>query len=300
MPTLSPLLIASLAAGFLSAALATWAALSLLSEALVPPAHVRPERTRRSGLDAAMAALGGAAGRWLVERRWLEGARAAAKRNLVRAGRANDSEADFVGGCAVGATIVAAVSLVLGLASGFPVLAIPGCPVLGLLAFEAQLHLLGGRADERVRKISRRLPYAVDTLVLVVEAGAGFEEGLATLVREAPAEPLHQEFDQVLRDRQLGEARRDALRKMAERVGTEEMAALVLAMQLGDELGTPVTETLRTQADSIRALRMERAERLAREAGPKMLLPNTLIVMACLLLVLGPFVPRLLREGGGF
>jgi hypothetical protein len=54
-----------------------------------------------------------------------------------------------------------------------------------------------------------------------------------------------------------------------------------------------MAETLKKQALAIRKSRIQRAERLSKEAGPKMALPNTMIMLANVLLILGPFIPKL-------
>jgi len=76
-------------------------------------------------------------------------------------------------------------------------------------------------------------------------------------------------------------------------VGTEDLLALVLSLDIADNLGTPTTATLKKESETIRSRRLQRAERMAREAGPKMALPNTMIMVANVLLILGPFLPKL-------
>ena len=71
-----------------------------------------------------------------------------------------------------------------------------------------------------------------------------------------------------------------------------------MAINLGEELGTPIGQTLRVQADAIRMRRTQRAEKLAGEASNKMALPNTLIMLANILLILAPLLHKF-GEGGG-
>ena len=67
-----------------------------------------------------------------------------------------------------------------------------------------------------------------------------------------------------------------------------------LALEIGAELGTPIGDILRRQADDLRTARLLRADRIAREASAKMALPNTLIMAANVLLIIAPFLPKIL------
>jgi tight adherence protein C len=157
---------------------------------------------------------------------------------------------------------------------------------------------LRSKAQRRVAQIAHRLPYSLEVVVLATETGAGLDEALGILVREDPANPLHEEFDQVLRDAHLGLKRKEALRAMSERIGTEDLASLVMALDIAEDLGTPMAETLKKQAEAIKTARLQRAERMAKEAGPKMAIPNTMIMVANVLLILAPFLPKLSLSGG--
>lgn len=213
---------------------------------------------------------------------------------LRRAGRGRGSVRALVGdamvvGVAVG-TVVWVAQVALN-ALWLPIL--PALVAAGL--FVQPLFALYEAADRRITAISRRLPYSADLIVLAMEAGSSFEESLEILCRDAPNEPLHAEFEQVLRDQRLGMTRQQTLQDLADRIGTDDLRRLVGAVELGSRLGTPLAQTLRTQAQEIRQSRVVRAEKLAREAGPKMVLPNTLIMFANILLILGPFIPTLRR-----
>ena len=58
----------------------------------------------------------------------------------------------------------------------------------------------------------------------------------------------------------------------------------------GEHLGTPLATIFRTQADVLRIKRTQRAETIAGEAGVQMLLPGILVMMATVIVILGPFV----------
>ncbi len=237
-------------------------------------------------------------GRLAAERGWFSALRQEAARDLVRARQVDVAADDFVGECLAYAVGGACAGWTLTILVGGAPWNIVPATVAAAIAGQVPHWNLRSRAHRRITRLTRRLPYSLEVVVLASEAGAGFEEALALLVREEPDEPLHEEFDQVLRDTQLGLTRREALHAMAGRVDTEDVASLVMALEIAEELGTPTAATLKTQAETIRNNRLQRAERMAREAGPKMAMPNTMIMVANVLLILAPFLPKLTALGG--
>jgi tight adherence protein C len=171
---------------------------------------------------------------------------------------------------------------------------------LGAGAFYAVLvrpHLLHERAEERIGRIARELPYAIDLLVLVLGAGSTLREALAMLAQSGQGEPLAEELATVLEQIEAGSSQARALEDLAARLALDDMTSLVLAINLGDETGAPLTKTLVAQAELLRARRIQRAERMAVEAPVKMMVPNTLILISVLLIVLGPVILKLVSGG---
>lgn len=236
-------------------------------------------------------------GELAAQKGWFAGLRKSAETDLRRTRRVDVSPADFVGGAMFYALVAAALVWILSIAAGgawwnlLPALVIAG------VVFQVPGWNLHSSAVARMRRIARQLPYSLEVIVLATDTGAGFEEALEILVREDATSALHEEFDQVLRDTHLGLTRREALHAMVERVGSEDMGNLVMALDVADGLGTPMADTLKKQALAIRKSRIQRAERIAKEAGPKMALPNTMIMVANVLLILGPFIPKLTHLG---
>jgi hypothetical protein len=234
-----------------------------------------------------------------AQRGWFANLKRESARDLTRNRQVDVDPDDFIGEClAYGLGGAAGGWALTVFAGGAPYNIVPAAVAAAIL-FQVPHWNLRSRANRRITRLTRRLPYSLEVVVLAAEAGAGFEESLGILVREEPDEPLHEEFDQVLRDTHLGKTRREALRAMADRVDTEDVLSLVTAMEIAEDLGTPSASTLQKQAETIRHNRLQRAERLAREAGPKMALPNTMIMVANVLLILAPFLPKLTMLGGG-
>lgn len=149
-------------------------------------------------------------------------------------------------------------------------------------------------AQKRRTAFLKRLPYAVDLLALMMEAGASFDEAVATLVEESPNHPVGEEFSFLLREIRLGRSRRDALIQLRDRLDEDSVREFVTAILNGEEFGTPLSRILRTQADQMRLKRSQWAEKAAGEAQVKIVFPGIMIMIACLLIIVTPFIVKFL------
>ncbi|MGD2147963.1 MAG: type II secretion system F family protein [Anaerolineae bacterium] len=150
------------------------------------------------------------------------------------------------------------------------------------------------RVRGRQREIERALPDALDMLSIGVEAGLAFESALLR-VAEQWDNALTAEFRSAVREIRLGEAREEALRRMATRTGVESLATFVSVLLQSTRLGVSIAEVLHTQAAQMRLTRRQQAEERARQAGIKMVFPLVFLVFPAMLVVLlGPSAPALL------
>ncbi len=83
---------------------------------------------------------------------------------------------------------------------------------------------------------------------------------------------------------------------MRDRLHDDEISSLIGAIIQGEQLGTPLALLFRAQADVLRLKRTQRAETVAGEAAVKMLFPAVLIMMATVIIILGPFVLGLMTD----
>lgn len=165
---------------------------------------------------------------------------------------------------------------------------------VGLGLFALMYHVRD-QAKKRVRDISRRVPYALDLIALAMGAGSTFIEALRTVVREDRQNPLNVELATVLAEIDLGTTRRNALANLAERVPLESLRSIVASIIQAEELGTPLTEVLKGQANLLRLQRSVRAEKLAALASVRILVPSVLILMSVVLTVFAPVIIRAVR-----
>ena len=144
------------------------------------------------------------------------------------------------------------------------------------------------KARSRRDRIQAALPDALDLLSVSVEAGLGFD-GAITKLTEHMDGPLAEEFALSLGEMRIGESRQEALKKMAERAGSPEMAAFTRSVIQADQLGISLGRILKIQASEARNRRQATAEEKAMKAPIKMLFPTVLFIFpAMFIVILGP------------
>lgn len=157
---------------------------------------------------------------------------------------------------------------------------------------------LSRRIRQRQEEILFALPYALDLLTIIVEAGLGFDAALAYAMRKMKG-PLMEEFAKTLNEIRLGKPRLEALEDLGTRTGVEDLKIFITAIVHASRLGSSITTTLRVQADALRTRRRQHAQELAMKAPVKMTFPLVLLIFPALfVVVLGPgflTVIRLLR-----
>ncbi len=154
---------------------------------------------------------------------------------------------------------------------------------------------LAARASYRMRLIKRRLPFLLDLLTLLMEAGSTFLDAMEQAIEEFQGHPVAQEFGRVSADINMGKTRTEAFRAMQDRRADDEITSIIGCIVQGEKLGTPLAHIFRSQADVLRVKRTQRAETIAGEAGVNMLLPAVLIMAATVLIIIGPFMLIYLR-----
>ncbi|MEU0690397.1 DUF5936 domain-containing protein [Streptomyces uncialis] len=139
---------------------------------------------------------------------------------------------------------------------------------------------------ERRAVIDRTLPDFLDVLAVVVSAGLGFRQALDR-VAERYEGPWADELRITLRQMDMGVSRRQAFDELRRRNESEQVAQFVSALQQGEELGSPIAETLIQIAGDMRRTDAQNARRRAAKTIPKatvvtlvFMLPATMILIA--------------------
>jgi tight adherence protein C len=207
--------------------------------------------------------------------------------------------AEFLASKRVEAGLVGLGGIMLGLLGfGDPRIAAVAGVAAAWLYYSASIKDLSERATRRTRAIKKRLPFAIDLMALMMEAGASFQESMAVVVHDDRGSPLADEFGTVLQEIEMGKTRREALESLKARLPDDDISEIVGAVVKGEELGTPLSEILRVQAQQILMKRSQRIEAASAEAQVKIVFPGIIIMLACMLVVVAPFVLAFLVSSG--
>jgi tight adherence protein C len=140
------------------------------------------------------------------------------------------------------------------------------------------------KADRREREIINAFPDALDLMLVCVEAGLALESSFDRVGWEmAMTHPLlAEQLGTVVLELRAGRSREDALRRMAERTGADEIRAFATLLIQSTNLGTSIAQTLRVYASEMRERRRMRAEEKAHRLPVLLSIP----LVACMLPVM--------------
>lgn len=155
------------------------------------------------------------------------------------------------------------------------------------------------KAATRRRQLKERLPFTIDLMAQMMAAGATFQECLNVAVAENVGHPLGEELSLVVQEMNMGRTRREAVLALLERAPDPDISELVFAIVKGEEMGTPLSAILRTQADQIRLKYSQTQEKESAEAQVAILFPGMIIMIACLLIIVAPFVLQAWQASAG-
>jgi tight adherence protein C len=208
-------------------------------------------------------------------------------KKLMAAGLRNASPNGFIASQGIFALLAAFVGLVL-FGALKPAAAPLFAALMGVLGFMGPGFVLGAKVRARQAAVAAELPDALDLLSVSVEAGLGFDGAVQKLTEHMHG-PLIEEFELALGEMRIGEGRQEALKKMAERSASPEMASFVRAIIQADQLGISLGRILRIQAGDTRLKRQLLAEEKAMKAPIKMLFPTVAFIFpAMFIVILGP------------
>src|SRR5215212_1737799 len=149
--------------------------------------------------------------------------------------------------------------------------------------------LVSAHVSNRVALIEKRLPYAIEFMLLTMEANATFPMALEVYCAQmGDDDPLSQEFHLVLNDISAGLGVQNGFVNLGKRIESDQLSALILAITSGLETGQPIATLLAVEADAARLRRYQNAEEMAKTAGTRAIFPLFLAVIAIILLIVGP------------
>ncbi len=192
-----------------------------------------------------------------------------------------------------------------GFALGIPIFIffMVGSPVMALffvpLGFIIPDLLFNNKIRKRQDEILRNFPQFVDLAALMIESGLDYITAFDRIVKVSPKKTeLEKEIEKMIGEIQFGYARRDALRRFAERTGLQEIRSFAGLVIQSDELGTSLVDLLRNFSADMRFRRLTRAEKLAAQASTKMLIPLFIFIFPVVfILMLAPMIYDLIKGG---
>ena len=167
---------------------------------------------------------------------------------------------------------------------------------IAALGFYLPAMLLRSIIDRRKDAVLKKLPDALDLMLICVEAGQTFN-GAMQRVDDKWDDPLAREFGRAIYEMQLGKTRRQSLRDMSDRLGVPDVSSFVAAVIQADQLGVGIGKVLRIQSEQMRIKRRQRAEEKAQQAPVKMLFPMVFLIFPSMFVVLlGPAGFQIMRN----
>ena len=168
------------------------------------------------------------------------------------------------------------------------------CLILAsLIGFILPDYVLQKRINARRLKMTEGFPDALDMLVVCVEAGLGLDAAISRVALEMRLShpELSSELELNSLETRAGKTREDALKALSERMGVEEVNAMVTLLIQADKFGTSVGTALRSYSEEMRIKRIQRAREKAAKLPVQMLFPVMVFIFPALFLViLGPAV----------
>ncbi len=159
---------------------------------------------------------------------------------------------------------------------------------ISAIGFIGPDFVINKKAAARKFEMERMLPDTLDLLTVSVEAGLGFDSAISKVCEKMEG-PFIDEMSLMAREIRIGETRRQALRNLSDRVGSEGISSFSRSIIQAEELGTSLGRTLRVQAEDIRIKRQLDAEEKATKAPVKMLFPTVIFIFpAMFIVILGP------------
>jgi tight adherence protein C len=182
----------------------------------------------------------------------------------------------------------------LGLSASFVWLLVGVGGVLGLFGTDLLVKNVG---DNRIKKLTRALPDALDLMVICAEAGLSLEASIKRVGNEIAGVSGEMSDELLLTAIELNfmPDRTKALQNLAKRTDLPKLRALVNSLVQSERFGTPLANSLRVLSNEFRNERMMIAEEKAAKLPAIMTVPMIIFILPSLFMVIiGPVVLRVL------
>lgn len=171
--------------------------------------------------------------------------------------------------------------------------------IFALLGLYIPNLFIRAKADRRRQEIINGFPDSLDLMLVCVEAGLGLESTLDRVGREMAV--THPRISAMLTETTLlmraGASREDALRKLGDTAGVDEIRSFATLLIQSDKLGTSLATTLRVYSAEMREARRLRAEEKAHRLPVLLSIPLVVFMLPSMIGVLTlPAIVMSIRE----
>lgn len=153
--------------------------------------------------------------------------------------------------------------------------------------------LLRWQTTRRQRRLFQGLPDALDLLRVCVQAGLGLDAAIERVGRDMQISHavISEEFALTGLELRAGLSRAAALQHLSDRMGVQDIEALVAVLIQADRFGASISDSLVLYSQALRTKRRLMAEEAAAKLPVKLLIPLIFCIFPSLLTVLlGPVV----------
>ncbi|OYX42610.1 MAG: hypothetical protein B7Z02_11490 [Rhodobacterales bacterium 32-67-9] len=151
-------------------------------------------------------------------------------------------------------------------------------------------------AQRNADELEREFPFFLDLAVLVVQAGGTPRKALAKYVEASPGTPLSREIAITAKDAD-STSFDEALHRMVERVKPATVKTILKNLAQGEKSSGEAEQFYSDQAEELRYLREEMANRTAERLKTNIVLPVFLMMMAIILAALAPTIVSIRSQG---
>lgn len=223
------------------------------------------------------------------------------RRKLLTAGYRFDGAVQVFYGVKCAAALMLAV---LGAWAGFSfqeeaslaILPVICCAAVGFMLPDKILDRL---ATNRLSRLRRALPAALDLMVLGIEAGQSMDQAILDTSRglKGTYPDLSREFTFLSLELRATNSRMDTLRGFADRNADLELRKFSTLLMDTDRFGTSLGPALRSHAKYLRIRFRQTAQERARKVGVKLIFPVFFLIFPSVILVtLGPAAIMIFKQ----
>lgn len=147
-------------------------------------------------------------------------------------------------------------------------------------------------------EIERDLPAMIDLLVVMLEAGATFDDAVSRLVNDQryPDSAIKHELARLMAELAITPQRQVAFQKFASSAALNDLRLFASVLVQSENFGTPISKGLQSLAYDMRERFSHEVEAKGSALGPKLAIPMTLFFLPLIfIVVLTPSIIRALR-----